>query len=89
MANLVGGLLRRTFVRNGRTLAAVGVALGLGAAMGLGRLITSLLFGVESLDPATYVTASFVLVAAAAVASYIPPRRATRVSPVTALRAEA
>jgi predicted permease len=84
-----GGLVRRMFVRNGLTLAAIGVLLGLGAAMGLGRLITSLLFGVESMDPATYVSASLVLVAAAALASYIPARRATRVSPVTALRAEA
>jgi predicted permease len=84
-----GGLLRRMFVRNGLVLAAVGVVVGLGGALGLSRLITSLLFGVESMDPATYITASLVLVAAAALASYIPARRATRVSPVTALRAEA
>jgi ABC-type antimicrobial peptide transport system permease subunit len=84
-----GGVVRRMFVRNGLVLAAVGVGVGLGGALGLSRLITSLLFGVESMDPATYVASSLVLVAAAALASYIPARRATRVSPVTALRAEA
>ena len=84
-----GGLVRRMFVRNGLVLAAVGVVVGLGGALGLSRLITSLLFGVASMDPATYVGASLVLVAAAALASYIPARRATRVSPITALRAEA
>ena len=83
-----GAAVRRMFVVNGLVLAAGGIVLGLAAAVGLTQLMTSILFGVESLDPITYVTVSVVLVLAAALASYIPARRATGVSPVTALRAE-
>jgi ABC-type antimicrobial peptide transport system permease subunit len=48
----------------------------------------SVLFGVSPSDPATYLTASSALAAAAALASYLPARRATRINPVEALRAE-
>jgi putative ABC transport system permease protein len=82
------GPVRRMFVRHGMVLASVGVAGGLVAAAGMSRLISSLLFGVESSDATTYIVASVVLVIAAALASYLPARRATRVSPVTALRTE-
>jgi predicted permease len=82
------GLVRRMFVLNGLTLAVVGVVAGLVAAVALAGVIRSLLFGVESSDPVTYAAASFILVAAAGLASYLPARRATQVSPVTALRAD-
>jgi predicted permease len=80
--------LKRMFVRDGLMLAGVGVACGLAAAFPLTRLMTSLLFGISPLDPATYVAVSLVLVGAAALASYVPAHRATAVDPVEALRAE-
>jgi ABC-type antimicrobial peptide transport system permease subunit len=76
------------FVRQGLVLAGVGAAFGLGAAVGLTRLMKSLLFGISPLDPVTYAGVAAVLVAAAALASYFPARRATAVDPVEALRAE-
>jgi ABC-type antimicrobial peptide transport system permease subunit len=75
-------------VRNGLLLAAVGVALGLAAASGLTRFLSSFLFGVSPLDPVTYFAVSVGLLAGAAAASYIPAYRASRVNPVDALRAE-
>ncbi|HEY7336362.1 MAG TPA: FtsX-like permease family protein, partial [Bryobacteraceae bacterium] len=80
--------LRRMFVRDGLLLAGIGAALGLASAFGLTRLMSSLLFGVSALDPLAYGTAAAVLIAAAALASYFPARRATTVDPVDALRAE-
>jgi putative ABC transport system permease protein len=82
------GGLQRMFVGQGLVLAAIGAAVGLTAAAGLTRLMKTLLFGVEALDPATYAIVSAVLIAAAALASYVPARRATRVHPTEALRAE-
>ncbi len=76
------------FVRHGLRLAAVGAALGLVAAAGLTRLMSSLLFGVTALDPATYGAVSALLVITAMVASYLPARRAVTVDPVQALRSE-
>jgi putative ABC transport system permease protein len=82
------GQLKRMFVRDGLTLAGVGVAIGLAAAIGLTRVMESLLFGVSALDPVTYVAVPVVLVIAALTASYLPARRAARLDPVEALRAE-
>jgi putative ABC transport system permease protein len=76
------------FVRHGLLLAGVGAALGLVAAAGLTRLMSSLLYGVTALDPVTYAAVSALLVAAAALASYLPTRRAIAIDPVQALRAE-
>jgi ABC-type antimicrobial peptide transport system permease subunit len=76
------------FVRHGLWLAGVGTALGLVAAAGLTRLMSSLLFGVTALDPVTYAAVSALLIAAAVLASYVPARRAIAVDPVQALRAE-
>jgi putative ABC transport system permease protein len=67
-------------------LAGVGVAVGVLAALLGSRLLSGLLFGVGSLDPVTYVGAAAVLLAVAALASYLPARAATRVDPNTALR---
>ena len=76
-------VLRRTL-----GLAAIGVVIGLVAAFQATRLVSSFLFGVTDRDPVTYVTAAGVLLAAALLAGYVPARRATRIDPLTALRAE-
>ena len=73
------GELRRMFVRSGLALAGIGVAIGLAVAAGLMRLMKSLLFGISPLDPLTYVAVPLVLVACAAIASYLPARRAAAV----------
>jgi predicted permease len=80
--------LKQMFVRHALILAGIGVAFGLCAAAGLMRLMSSLLFEVSPMDPATYGAVSAVLIAAATVASYVPARKATAVDPVEALRAE-
>ncbi|MBO0858938.1 MAG: ABC transporter permease [Chloracidobacterium sp.] len=83
-ANQVTGLI----LRRGFFLACVGVVIGLAAALGLSRWISSLLFGVTALDPATYVASALIVSAAALIASYIPARRALSVNPMEALRAD-
>ena len=80
--------LRWMFVRSALVLTGLGVAIGLGAAAVLTRLMKSLLFGVSPLDPLTYVSIPLVLAACAVLASYLPARRAAGVDPVEALRAE-
>jgi putative ABC transport system permease protein len=69
-------------------LVLIGVAVGLAASMVLTRVMSSLLFGVSSTDPATFAIISLVLVGAGVLASYIPARRATKVDPMIALRYE-
>jgi ABC-type lipoprotein release transport system permease subunit len=64
------------------------MVIGLGAAMALTRLMASQLFGVSPLDPPTYVAVAAVLTIAAALASYLPARRASVVNPVEVLKAE-
>jgi ABC-type antimicrobial peptide transport system permease subunit len=76
------------FIRQGLLLAAIGVGVGLAAAAGLTRLMSSLLFGVSAVDPLTYAAVSALLMAAAVLASYVPARRAMAIDPVEALRAE-
>jgi putative ABC transport system permease protein len=78
----------RLFLWHGLRLAAIGVACGLAAAVAATRLMESLLFHVSPLDPLTYVAVSCGLVAAAALASYLPAMRASGIDPVEALRAE-
>jgi putative ABC transport system permease protein len=73
---------------HGLRLALAGVAMGVAAALLLGRLLTGLLFGVEPGDPATLVAVSALLVAVAATACWLPAHRATRIAPVEALRGE-
>jgi predicted permease len=76
------------FLRHGLWLAGVGAGFGLVAAAGLTRLMSSLLFGVTVFDPVTYVAVSALLILAAALATYLPARRAMAVDPVRALQAE-
>jgi ABC-type antimicrobial peptide transport system permease subunit len=78
----------RMFVRHGLVLAGIGIAVGIGVAAGLTRLMASLLFQVSPLDGATYGAVSLVLAGAAVLASYLPARRAAALDPVEALRAE-
>jgi predicted permease len=78
----------RMFVRHGLLLAAIGVGIGLIAAFGLMRLMATLLFEISPIDPLTYALVSVTLVAATALASYVPALRATAVDPIEALRAE-
>jgi ABC-type antimicrobial peptide transport system permease subunit len=76
------------FVSHGLMLAGIGIAIGLAAALGITRLMSSLLFAVSPVDPTTYAMVSLVLIAAAALASYVPALRAAAVDPLAALRAE-
>jgi hypothetical protein len=78
--------LKWMFVRSALTLTAIGVGIGLAAAAGLMQSMRSVLFGISPLDPLTYFTVPLVLALAAALASYLPARRATTVNPVEALR---
>jgi putative ABC transport system permease protein len=80
--------LRRMFVRHGLVLTSVGIAIGLGAAAGLTRVMTSLLFDVKPLDPLTYVAVGLLLMTATLLASYVPALRASRVNPIVALRTD-
>jgi putative ABC transport system permease protein len=75
-------------VGQGVKLAALGIVIGITAALGLMRLITSLLFGVSANDPLTFTAAALVLLFVAIAACYIPARRAISVDPMNALRYE-
>jgi predicted permease len=80
--------LVKMFLRHGLVLSAIGVVVGLVAAAALGRAMTALLFGIEPLDPVAYATAIGVILAAAALATYVPARRASRIDPMETLRAD-
>lgn len=81
--DVLGRVLRR-----GLGLALLGVAIGLAGAFATSRLLSSLLYGISPTDPATFVGVSLLLASVALLASWLPARRATRVDPMTALRAE-
>lgn len=80
--------LFRLVVGQGLKLAGIGVASGLAVSLIVTRYMSSLLVSVTSTDPVTFLTVSLILAAVAALASYIPARRATRVDPTVALRYE-
>jgi putative ABC transport system permease protein len=75
-------------LKQGMALAVGGVLIGLAAALALSRVLAGLLFGVAPTDAGTFAVVSLVMVAAAFLACYVPARRATRVDPMVALRAE-
>jgi ABC-type antimicrobial peptide transport system permease subunit len=80
--HLQSGILLRTL-----GLAALGLALGMAASRALSSVLGSLLFGVTSGDPITFIGIGALLIADAAVAGYVPARRASRIDPMVALRA--
>jgi putative ABC transport system permease protein len=83
-----GGSVQRLVIRTGLRLVGLGIAIGLVASLLLGRLITSQLWGVSAHDPATMIFVPVLLLVIGVMACWIPARRATRVSPVSALRYE-
>jgi putative ABC transport system permease protein len=80
--------VRRMVVFQGMRLAVIGVVVGLGAAWGLTRLMASFLFGVEARDPAVFIVMPLLLTVVSLVAVWLPARRASTVSPLTALRSQ-
>ncbi len=82
------GALRNMVVGQGLVLALVGIAIGLGAAYGLTRLLTTILFQVKPLDPMAFTAVPVVLTLVALAAIWFPATRATKIDPVTALRSE-
>jgi len=82
------GDVRRMFLCQGLSLTAAGIVLGIGVAFALTRVMSAFLFGVGPLDPTTYAVVSGVLAAVALLATYLPARRASRVEPIVALRAD-
>jgi ABC-type antimicrobial peptide transport system permease subunit len=80
--------LRNMVLRQGMTLALIGVVIGIAGAFWLTHFLTSFLFGVKAWDPAAFIAIPLLLCAVALLAIWIPARRATRVDPIAALRFE-
>ena len=78
----------RLVVGHGLMLGVVGVAIGVAGALALTRFLASMLYGIRATDPLVYLGVSLLLISVAAVASYIPARRAAKVDPMEALRYE-
>jgi putative ABC transport system permease protein len=86
------GAERRTilhlFVGQGLMTAAAGIVVGIAGALGLSSWLRQIVFGVEPTDPVTLAVVATILLGVAAIACYVPARRATRVDPLVALKAE-
>jgi predicted permease len=82
------GNVMRMVLGHGRRLTLVGIAIGIGGALGVSRLLQQVLFEVDPADPLIYVAVSAILLLVAEFASFLPARRATRIDPVIALRTE-
>ena len=78
----------RMVLAEGVAMAAAGVMLGLAACAAMTRLMSGLLVGIAPRDPVAFAAGAGLLLAVAVLASFVPAHRATRVEPVTALRAE-
>ena len=81
------GTVQKMVLRHGMTLAAIGLAIGIGAALAVTRLMTTLLFDVGASDPLVYLSIGLLLSTVAALACWLPAQRAARVDPVRALAA--
>jgi ABC-type antimicrobial peptide transport system permease subunit len=79
-------LVQRMVLSEAAWITAIGVAVGLGCALALGRLIASMLYGLKAWDPTTLLVSGTLLIVVALGASWIPARRAARVDPMQALR---
>jgi ABC-type antimicrobial peptide transport system permease subunit len=82
------GEVTRLFVTHGLRLAVIGAAIGLAMMLIASRLMTSLLFGVSTMDPVTYAGVATGLIGAALLACYVPAARAAALDPIDALRAD-
>ncbi|MDQ6626233.1 MAG: ABC transporter permease, partial [Verrucomicrobiota bacterium] len=80
--------VQRMILREGTAMLAAGLVLGLLLAFATGKLLSSMLYEVSALDPVAFTVAPVVLAAAGLLATWLPARRATRISPMTALRTE-
>lgn len=80
--------VRGMVVRQGMLLAGIGVVIGVGAALGLTRLMSGMIYGVKTWDPTTFVAVVVVLSGVSLLATYVPARRASRVDPMVSLRYE-
>jgi putative ABC transport system permease protein len=76
----------RMILRRVGVLVAIGIAIGTGASVWASRFVTSFLYGFERSDPATFVAAAAILSLVAAVAGWVPARRASRIDPAGVLR---
>jgi putative ABC transport system permease protein len=83
-----GDRITRMVIGEGLTLTAIGAVIGIGGSVSAGKLVTTLLFGVSALDPVTLAGVVAVLGTVAALASWMPARRAARVDPLTAMRGD-
>ena len=82
------GMVQRMILREGAVMLGSGVLLGLLLAAGTGKLISGLLYNVGAMDPLSFTLAPLALAVAALLATWLPARRATQISPIAALRAE-
>ena len=80
--------VQRLILGQGMIVAAIGIVLGLGASLALTRVVSSYLVGVSATDPVTFIGVPLVLLGVAALASYLPARRAMSIDPISALREE-
>jgi putative ABC transport system permease protein len=82
------GQILSMVVGQGLRLAAIGIAVGIGGAFALSRVLSKFLYGVTATDPMTYAAVAALLLIVAILASYVPARRATQIDPISALRSE-
>ena len=82
------GTVQRMILREGAAMLAAGLALGLVLALATGRIVSSVLYEVSALDPIAFTVAPLVLALASLLATWVPARRATRITPMAALRTE-
>jgi len=82
------GEIRSVIVRDGLRLTSMGLAAGLIAALGLGQLVSAMLFGVNAFDPVTLGGVLILFLAVSALASFVPAAKASRIDPIGALRSE-